>query len=117
MTRNIGKHRYRVSIQEPVYTPNTIGASDITYNEIRKVRARIRFTRSGGGGTKKLDTVNEINMERIDFTLTPQDIDYDWTMVYKGVRYEIAAIDRLYDQTKVSCYASPMSNADNESNG
>jgi len=111
--RNIGRYRYKVSIQEPVFTPNSIGASDITYQEVRTARADVRFTRYGGGGTKRMDGVNEFNNERIEFAMTPQEVKFEWSIVYKGTRYEISAIQSFFDKISVICYGTPQSNVDN----
>jgi len=111
--RNIGRYRYKVSIQEPEYNANTIGASNITYKEVRTARAAIKFNTAGGGGAKRMDGVNEFNDERIEFAMTPQEVKFDWTIVYKGTRYEISAIQSFYDKIAVICYGTPQSNADN----
>jgi hypothetical protein len=111
--RNIGRYRYKVSIEEPTYSPNSIGASDKSWTLVKETRADIRYTRYGGGGTKRNDGVNEFNSERIEFNLTPQDIRFDWSIVYKGVRYEIAAIQSYFDRTAVVCFGTPQSSAEN----
>jgi len=114
--RNIGRFRYRISLQETIHTPNSIGASDLTYQEVKAVRADIRYTRYGGGGTKRNDGVNEYNLERIEFNLTPQAVKFEWTILFRGIRYEISAIQTYFDRTAIVCSGAPESNVDNEIN-
>lgn len=114
MSRSIGRHRYRLTIEEPVETQGSLGEVETTYQTIRKVWGFLRYTRTGDAGGKKYDGTSEYNLERLEFWLNPgQEIQYNWLINFRNSRYEIAAIQDTVEIMKVICYGIPLSSSRN----